>query len=290
MFDKIIAFFMSIITFFLSLFGISLPAAYDSFENVAYGTEERQVLDLYIPEEHDGTLGLILMIHGGAWVAGDKESYTNNAKEIAGSYGCAAAAINYRYLSENVTMADILDDITAATAKIKAIGEENGVVIDKMLLTGMSAGGHLSLLYAYSRANEAAIRPVCVVNQCGPTDFTDKNFLNSDIGTDNVYMLMSWATGIEITPENFELNAIPLLAVSPVAYAATAVPTVTAHGQKDATVPYSNALSLDTVLKAAGVRHDFIPYPNSGHSLADDKDCESAVYDLYVEYVNEYLK
>lgn len=290
MFDKIIAFFMSIISFFLSLFGISLPAAYDSFENVAYGTESRQVLDLYIPEEHDGTLGLILMIHGGAWVAGDKESYTENAKNIAANYGCAAAAINYRYLSETVTMYDILDDITAATAKIKAIGEENGVVIDKMLLTGMSAGGHLSLLYAYSKADEAAIKPVCVVNQCGPTDFTDENFLNSDIGTDNVYMLMSWATGLEITPDNYELNTLPLLAVSPVAYAATAVPTVTAHGQKDSTVPYSNALNLDAALTAAGVRHDFIPYPNSGHSLSDDKDCESKVYDLYVQYINEYLK
>lgn len=289
MFDKIIAFFMSIISFFLSLFGINIDPNYVSFENVSYGTEDRQVLDLYIPEEHDGTIGLVLMIHGGAWVAGDKESYTTNVKAVAEDYGCAGATINYRYLSETVTMQDILDDITAATAKIKAIGEENGVVIDKMILSGMSAGGHLSLLYAYSQADVAAIKPVAVVNFCGPTDFTDKNFLSSNLGTDNICMLFSWSTGTQITAENMENNP-DLLAVSPITYAATAVPTVTAHGKNDITVPFSNAETLDDALKNAGVRHDFIPYPNSDHGLSGDKDCETKVYELYIQYVNEYLK
>ena len=288
MLDKIIAFFMSIISFFLSLFGISIKNC-QTFENVKYGDHERQVLDLYIPEDAEGTMGLVLMIHGGAWVAGDKESYRENCKTIAKDYGCAAATINYRYLSETVTMNDILDDITAATAKIRAVGEANGVIIDKMILTGMSAGGHLSLLYSYSRAGEAAIRPVAVVNQCGPADFTDKNFLNSSLGADNIYMLFSWATGTEITADNMEGNP-DLLAVSPVTYAATAVPTVTAHGVKDSIVPFSNATALDNALKNAGVRHDFIPYPNSDHDLGSDKDCESAAFDLYVEYINEYLR
>lgn len=288
MLDKIIAFFMSIISFFLSLFGISIKNC-QSFENVKYGDHERQVLDLYIPEDAEGTMGLVLMIHGGAWVAGDKESYRENCKTIAKDYGCAAATINYRYLSETVTMNDILDDITAATAKIRAVGTENGVVFEKMILTGMSAGGHLSLLYSYSRADEAAIKPVAVVNQCGPADFTDPAFFGSDIGKDNICMLFSWATGTQITAENAENNA-DLLAVSPVYYASTAVPTVTAHGQKDTTVPFSNAERLDAALKTAGVRHDLVPYPNSGHSLSDDKACEETAYNLYVEYINTYLR
>lgn len=289
MFDKIIAFFMSIISFFLSLFGINIDPAYVSFENIAYGTEDRQVLDLYIPEDHNGTVGLILMIHGGAWVAGDKESYTKNAKSIAEDYGCAGATINYRYLSETVTMQDILDDITAATAKIKAIGAENGIVIDKMILSGMSAGGHLSLLYAYSQSEVAAIKPVSVVNMCGPADFTDANFLNSALGSEYICTLFSWATGTVITADNMANNT-ELLEISPVAYADTAVPTITAHGEKDSVVPFSNAVALDNALKNAGVRHDFIPFPNSDHDLAADTGCEEEMYELYVQYVNEYLK
>lgn len=290
MLEKLIAFFMSVISFFMSLFGINVTVDYSSFKNVAYGNETRQVLDLYIPDNNDGELGLVLMIHGGAWIGGDKSTYTDTAKNIADNYGCAAATINYRYLSEDVNMYDILDDITAATAKIKAIGNENGVNINKMLLTGMSAGGHLSMLYAYSKADVSAIEPVAVVNFCGPTNLADENFLSSDIGTEGIYTLCSWATGTEITADNFSDSKAALLAVSPIAYINTAVPTVIAHGEKDATVPYSNALTLVAALETAGVKYDFVSYPNSGHSLSDDSDCSDKTYELFAQYIEAYLK
>lgn len=290
MLEKIIAFFMSIISFFMSLFGINTPVDYASFENVSYGTESRQVLDLYIPEDNDGTVGLVLMIHGGSWIAGDKSAYTGDAKNIADNHGCAAATISYSYLSEDVTMYDILDDISAATSKIKSIGEENGVTIDKMILTGMSAGGHLSMLYAYSKAETSAIKPVAVVNFCGPTNLADENFLNSDIGSEGICTLFTWATGSEITAENLADSAAALLAISPITYANSAVPTVIAHGEKDATVPYSNALALVAALETAGVKYDFVSYPNSGHSLSDDQDCADKTYSLFIQYIDEYLK
>lgn len=289
MFDKLIAFFMSIITFFLSLFGLN-TTKYDSFENISYGKESRQVLDLYLPKNTDGTSGLILMIHGGAWVAGDKSTYTSTAKDIVKNYGYAVATINYRYLSENVTMNDILDDIENAVTKIKEIGNQNSVEINKMLLTGHSAGGHLSMLYSYSRAKNSSITPVAVVDFCGPTNFTDEKFFNSDIGLENIEKLYSWATGTEINQNNYLLYSKELLEISPIAYASTAVPTVIAHGEKDATVPYSNATTLVLALNANGVKYDFVSYPNSTHSLADDDDCSEKVETLFMQYASEYLK
>lgn len=289
MLDKFIAFFMSIITFFLSLFGIN-TSSYNSFENISYGEESRQVLDLYLPKETDGSVGLILMIHGGAWIVGDKSTYTNTAKDIAENYGYAVATINYRYLSENVTMNDILDDIESAVTKIKEIGSKNSVDINKMLLTGHSAGGHLSMLYSYSRAKNSAITPVAVVDFCGPTNFTDKNFFNSDIGVEGIEKLYSWAIGTEVNQNNYLLYSKELLEISPIAYASTAVPTVIAHGEKDATVPYSNATALVSALNVAGVKNDFVSFPNSTHSLADDNDCSKKVENLFVQYASEYLK
>lgn len=289
MFDKIIAFFMSIITFIMSLFGLN-TVKYDSFENISYGEANRQVLDLYIPKENNGTVGLILMIHGGAWIAGDKSAYTDDAKGIAENYGYAAATINYRYLSEDVTMADILDDIESAVAKIKEIGTQNSVDINKMILTGHSAGGHLSMLYSYSKAKTSAITPVAVIDYCGPTDFTDAEFFNSDIGADGIAKLYSWAIGTEVTVNNYLSYSKELLEISPIAYAATAVPTVIAHGEKDATVPYSNATTLVSVLNMANVKNDFISFPNSNHALGNDKDCSDKVTELFIQYANEYLK
>lgn len=290
MFDKIIAFFMSIIAFFASLFGINISDGYNAFENVSYGDHSRQVLDLYLPEENDGTAGLILLIHGGAWIEGDKSSYTAAAKDIAKKYGFAAATINYRYLSDDVDMNDILDDIEAAVAKISALGEENGVRIEKMLLSGHSAGAHLSMLYAYSRTENSAVAPVAVVDYSGPTDLTDEEYLTNAI-SGIVFQLLSYATGESINnAEDAQAYRNEILAFSPVSYADTAVPTIIAHGAKDSVVPYQNAVDLDAALTLAGVKHDFVTYSNSDHDLAADDDCEEKVYTLMLEYAYEYLE
>ena len=88
MWEKIVAFFMSIIAFFTSLF--SFGGTGDSggsgsndgyiFKNLAYGSHERQVMDLYLPQENDGEVGLILFIHGGGWIQGNKDEYAEALK------------------------------------------------------------------------------------------------------------------------------------------------------------------------------------------------------------------
>ncbi len=293
MWDKIVAFFMSLIIGILSFFGLShlVDGGITKMENISYGTHERQVLDLYLPEELSDVTGLVLCIHGGAWIGGDKSAYTENAKELCKNQNIAAATINYRYLSETVTMADIIDDIDAAVAKIKEIGREKGTDIQKMLLTGHSAGGHLSMLYAYSRADTAAITPAAVANLSGPTDMYDSNyFVNNDLGTDNVLMLVSYATGKQITLDNFAASKEEIDKVAPLYYVnADTVPTIICHGMKDTIVPYSNAVSLDARLTEFGVTHEFISYPNSGHGLENDAEQSKQAEELMFDYLNRYV-
>lgn len=293
MWNKIIAFFMSVIAFIASILGLGQLVAekdFTSFEDTSYGPHERNVLDLYLPKDTAET-GLILFIHGGAWVAGDKSSYTSAAKDWCNQYSVAAATINYRYLSPDVTMADITDDIDAAVSKIKELAEENGIKIGKMLLTGHSAGGHLSMLYAYSKADTAAITPAAVANYCGPTDLNDPNFfINNDLGTDNVLMLLSYSTGIDITQENIDEYRDEIAAFSPITYVdENTVPTIINHGMTDTVVPYSNAVSLDEKMTQYGVNHVFNTYPDSGHGLDNNKDNEDYAYALAVEYMREYV-
>ena len=121
MFEKIIAFFMSIINFFLGLFGLggTEPACQKYFD-LSYGTHERQVVDLFIPDDASGDLGLVLFIHGGAWIAGDKESYEGGMEYGATELGIATASVNYRYISDDVDLLDVLDDIDDALAVIKS--------------------------------------------------------------------------------------------------------------------------------------------------------------------------
>ena len=297
MFDKIIAFFMAIITAILNFFGLGglLKPDYDcqAFLDMSYGTHERQVVDLCIPYDASGDIGMVLFIHGGAWIAGDKESYTSGMNYGASNLGIATASLNYRYLSEDVDIIDILDDIDAALAKVKQKGAEVGVNINKVLLTGDSAGGHLSLLYAYARKATAPVTPVAVISNSGPTDLYDDNFYHNNALGDTAAIsdLMSKACGKRFDYADKASAMNELYRVSPVAYvSADCVPTVINHGDSDSIVPFSNAGTLDALLTQYGVEHVLNVYKGADHDLGKDDAAKAKADELLFGYIDRFLK
>ncbi len=299
MFSKIIAFFITAIFTVLNALGLGgLFGGIDSsgayaYANMSYGSHERQILDLAIPKNNDGEVGLILFIHGGAWIAGDKDGYKDAVSDCANREGIAAAAINYRYIDESVSVLDILDDIDAALSAIKEKAEKKGISINKVLLTGSSAGAHLSMLYAYSRKDTAPVTPAAVVSYSGPTDLYDDGFYygNALGDTDTLCGLMSWACGESFTITGKADFKAALDKASPIAYVNEGtVPTLICHGEKDTVVPYSNALSIVEEFEQYGVEYDFISYPNSDHDLGSDPDCADRADELMREYVARYIK
>ena len=294
MFEKIIAFFMSIINFFLGLFGLggTEPACQKYFD-LTYGTHERQVVDLFIPDDASGDLGLVLFIHGGAWIAGDKESYEGGMEYGATELGIATASVNYRYISDDVDLLDVLDDIDDALTVIKDKGNEVGVNINKVLLTGDSAGGHLSLLYAYARKNTAPVTPVAVISNSGPTDLYDDNFYhNNALGDETVVCdLLSKACGQRFTYDTKESAMTALYSVSPISYvSADCVPTVINHGTADSIVPFSNAVTLDALLTQYGVEHVLNVYDGADHDLGKDDEAKKKADELLFGYIDRFLK
>ncbi len=264
--------------------------------NTKYGKHERNILDLYIPKDKK-VVGLVLMLHGGAWMGGSKEGYRGWLEEFAAK-GYASAAINYRYIDDTVNLNDIMDDIEQAVALIKEIGDSHGIQISGFLSTGGSAGGHLALHYAYSRAETSAIPPAAVVSDCGPADLADENYYyNEDLQKLNglgdqeyVAQILGWACGYKHTYATRAEAKDALKAVSPIYYInENTVPTVINHGMVDDIVPFSNAVALDAKLTEYGIEHVFNAYPNSGHGL--DADAENMAYaeELLQEYVVKYL-
>lgn len=304
--QRLIAFFMSIIAFFAGLFQSGkkpaepTPApAVRTFYDVAYGTVERQTLDLVLPGGAAEERGLILFIHGGAWIFGNKDQY-RSALQSAAELGYAAAAINYRYLSDSVHMDLLMADVGTALTKIAAMARAEGVTLKKVLLTGTSAGAHMSLLYAYKYAELSPIAPAAVVSYCGPTDLCHPDFIEHNQLGDEAMMLglMNQLTGIPITQAEYENRTgqyaawearlrdySPLYQVS-----GSTVPTVLGHGQQDTVVPFENAAALDAALTAAGVPHDFVVFPNSGHGLDADPDASSRMTALLQAYAETYLR
>ena len=300
LFTKICAFFMAVISFFQILFAgyIRYYPHNRIFLDVPYGTvkNERQTFDLVFPKSLSGSTGLILCIHGGGWVEDSKNSYRHALMQVSEDYGYAAAAINYRYVSDTVNFSDVLDDVTAALAAIKEKGEANGVSFDRMLLTGISAGGHLSLLYGYSRKEEAPIKPVCIVELCGPADledpfyYSDENSISQAVGGEYFRGIISNGIGYQIDMAHFDDARPALKRYSPINYVDSgSIPTVFGHGEQDAIVPYRNALDLDAKLTACGVEHTFISFPNSGHGCEDEASM-SNIMKLFFAYAAQYLK
>ena len=255
---------------------------YDSISNYVYGADaNRQSYNLYIPKDARGTVGLILYIHGGFWMIGDKSEFDSYAREAAGR-GYIGATVNYRYASVDVHLDSILADISSAVASIKNVAATKGVNIDKMIVCGFSAGSHLAMMYGYTRVDSSAIKPVAVWDMSGPTDLSDKMWLD---GGDNLMNVFSCLTGGLITQSNFTNNIAQtvLKQDSPLYYVnAATVPTIISHGKKDKTVPYANGEMLYKALFMNNVKVAAFSYPNSDHGLESDPTvAEQAKATLY---------
>ena len=288
---------MAVISFFAGISGINTKPLKEN--EYRYGPHERNTVDIIMPEGAYGTTrGMILCIYGGAWISGDKEGYSEKLREYA-SKGYVAAALNYRYVSDYIHVKDELDDIENALAKVKEVAAEQGCTVNKALLTGASAGAHLSMLYAYSRADSSPVKPCAVVSESGPTDLSNPEYLVLLAGNDETTLaLLCKLCGVKITMKEYRnkigrynlwLKAIKK--VSPVSYVnGNCAPTVIAHGMVDGVVPYSDAVELDSLLTGAGAKHDFIVFPNSGHFLESDPPQRETLDKLFYEYAEGYLK
>ncbi len=150
--------------------------------DIAYASASpAQQLDIYLPDEGDGPFPVILNIHGGGWIGGDK-AYKQVLSMLEGlKRGYAVVAINYRLSGEAIWPAQI-NDCKAAIRWVRANADQYRLNPDKIAAWGGSAGGHLSALVGTSGDVKAledlsqgnpqeSSRIQAVVDWFGPTDF-----------------------------------------------------------------------------------------------------------------------
>lgn len=115
---------------------------------LAYGPHgRRNQLDIYRPRARKSGCPVLLQVHGGAWVIGDKEHQGLPLMTHMAALGWVCVAINYR-LSPRATFPDHVIDVKRAIAWVKEHIAEHGGDPGFIVLTGGSAGGHLSALAA----------------------------------------------------------------------------------------------------------------------------------------------
>ena len=98
-------------------------------------------LDLYLPANPMGS-SLVVWIHGGGWRAGSKNTcYISWLSQ----YGYTVASISYRFTDVAQFPAQ-LHDCKGAVRWLRAHAGDHGYQVDRIAISGASAGGHLAAL------------------------------------------------------------------------------------------------------------------------------------------------
>ena len=215
---------------------------------------KRNRLDIWAsPEIRPGDKAPVLIqVPGGGWVTGDTKHQAYPLMDRLRSAGWVCVPISYR-LSPKATFPDHIVDVKRAIAWVKDHIAEYGGDPDFVVITGGSAGGHLSSLAALS-ANAPEFQPgfeekdtsvAAAVPFYGVYDLLDWNGRGGPAGSIRHIEKMVLKTSPTADREGW-LKASPLSWVS-----ADAPPMMLLHGDNDSLVPVDGARRLTRALRAS---------------------------------------
>lgn len=244
--------------------------------DVSYGADDDQKYDLYLPQNRTLDTKVIVLVHGGSWVGGDK-SDMNNFVELIQTDLPQYAIVNINYRLANATTPPFpmqLDDITAIINDLKARNEEY-IISEDFALLGTSAGGHLSLLWSYAYDTQGDVNMVASI--VGPTNLADDAYLNSD----NPEIQLAFSIFGSQADIPFLETYSPFHRVSN-----SAPPTLLFYGGQDPLIPNSQGNDLSDRLTQLSVTHEFTFYPEESHGWVGQNAIDT--WNKFTAFVNEH--
>ena len=269
--------------------GLSTPANMERFDDILYGADSQwQRLDVYRPKEVQGRLPVIVSVHGGGWVYGDKERYQFYCMDLAQR---GFAVVNFTYhLAPDFKFPQPLLDTCLVFQWVLDNADKYGLDAKNLFAVGDSAGGHLLALYCilctnpdYAAqfdftANRAALPKALGLN-CGAFDLTQGKGLTGK--------LMKDVLPKRGTPDELKL-ASPINHIT-----ADFPPSYIMTASKD--FLRNDALKLRNKLNALGVPNTYRLYDNDKHSLghvfhlfirsAEAKECNDEECRFFREHI-----
>lgn len=211
--------------------------------DIAYAPDGSRAhrLDVYRNKTHPSGAPVLLYIHGGGWVIGDKREQGLPMMLHLAARGWVCVTANYR-LSPKARFPDHLVDCQQALAWIREHIADYGGDPDFVAVSGGSAGGHLASLVALSETAHVA----ACVSLYGVYDFTDRDGLwGRGFGWFLARRIMSAARSVD--PEAYR-DASPMDQIRP-----DAPPFLVVHGSNDRLVPVEEARKFARLLQEASL-------------------------------------
>jgi len=242
-------------------------------------------VDIYQPRNTEGPVPTFIYYHGGGWVAGSKEA---NVLRLMPYLEQGWAAVNVQYRLGDVSLAPAaVEDSLCALRWVARNAELYGFDVDRLVVSGNSAGGHLALTTGMMPSHAGLDRQclgsetpavAAIVNWYGITDVSD--LLN---GVNQKSYAVRWLGAQHNMYEIAER-------VSPLTYVRPGLPpTISIHGDADPTVPYDHAVQLHRMLDQAQVTNQLVTVPDGGHGGFPANQM-LRIYDAIFSFLDDNVK
>ena len=231
--------------------------SYDVHKDIAYAEDDRQRMDIYVPNQGPVRSEIIMFVYGGSWEGGDKQDFAFIGQAFA-RLGYITVVPNYR-LYPQVEFPAFIDDIAKALgalpAEIDALRNQQAVPSPaafcpsghSVILAGHSAGAHTAALIATDRQYLAR--------------YAEDIHLSGLIGLAGPYDLP-----LEHERVEDKFTAVDGDEANPIALATDATPqTLLIHGESDTVAKPEHAEAFATRLKELGVHVTLKTYPRRRH-------------------------
>lgn len=250
------------------------PATYREILNEKYGTDTAQKADVYLPaNRNSNTTKVAVLLHGGAWLSGDKTDLTAYIRIVQSKYPeLAIVNANYRLAGPAAQHPAQMTDIQKLFDYLESKHNE-WHISNNFALGGVSAGAHLSLLYAYKY--DVAKKVKVALSVVGPTYFLDPYYVNNTA----YFPIIQNLVGKPLSDSASYREVSPAYVLS-----AGAPPTYMAYGGLDPLVPVSNATMLNQKLTTLNIPHQYDFFPNEGHEF------QLSTYDTVARKMVAFLK
>lgn len=268
----------------------------DLRENIEYGRagESSLKLDARIPEGR-GPFAAAIIVHGGAWVTGDRRRSVEPLFQPLADAHIATFSISYRLakagpdgfslpknIAQMLTVGTQIDDVRRAVAYVKSHAEDYRIDPDRIALIGESAGAQLASMAALRPDTGGEVR--AVVALYGPNDLV-KLIQSSTWIPDSIRQVFE-GTAFE------KFLFAGLRDLSPVYWVSRdSPPFLLIHGTADTLVPFEQSEELCDKLRAAGVRCELYPVPGGHHGLRWwEADGRTAYKEHMVRWLQDELR
>jgi acetyl esterase/lipase len=239
-------------------------------------------LDLYLPkfEFESAPCPVVLYLHGGGFMGGDKIAYADERLVPMARSGIAVASASYRF-TDVATYPAQVHDVKAAVRWLRAHADEHGYRAHRVGAWGASAGGYLALMLGVTAGSsslegtvgdsldaDSSVQATCAwfpVTELASADGgapTGRELPPFITGPPPEPSIIARLLGVDSVTANLDLAT----AASPVTHAADADgPFLLIHGDRDGLLSEQQSRDMHTALTAAGVESTLLLIAGANH-------------------------